>query len=48
MTVQQKIAMLESRKNVLEARGSHNNAIVKKTIRQIRKLQKLSSNNSEE
>ena len=43
MTIEQKIFALETRKNVLEARGPHNNAIVKKAERQIRKFKKLLS-----
>ena len=40
MTKEQKLFALEARKNTLEAKGSHNNAIVKKLIRKIRQLQK--------
>ena len=40
MNKEQKIAMLESRAKNLEARGSHNNRIVAKTRRIIRKLQR--------
>ena len=40
MTKEQKLFALEARKNTLEAKGSHNNAIVKKLTRKIRQLQK--------
>ena len=40
MTKEQIILQLESRKNLLESRGPHNNAIVKKLIRKIKNLQK--------
>ena len=40
MTTEQKIFALKTRKNVLEAKGSHNNALVKKAERQIRKFEK--------
>lgn len=40
MTKEQIILQLETRKNILESRGSHNNAIVKKVERQIRNLKK--------
>ena len=39
MTKEDKIFMLEARKNNLEAKGMHNIAIVKKLIRKIRLLQ---------
>lgn len=41
MTTQQKLYALEARRNTLEARGTHNNALVKKAERQIRKYKKL-------
>ena len=44
MTIEQKIFSLQARKNTLEARGSHNNALVKKAERQIRKYKKLLEN----
>ena len=44
MTIEQKIFALEARKNTLEARGSHNNALVKKAERQIRKYKKILDN----
>ena len=40
MTKEQQISMLEARKNNLESKGTHNNAIVKKLIRKIKNLQK--------
>ena len=44
MTIEQKIFSLQARKNTLEARGSHNNALVKKAERQIRKYKKILEN----
>ena len=44
MTIEQKIFALEARRNTLEARGSHNNALVKKAERQIRKYKKILEN----
>lgn len=40
MTKEQQIKLYEARRNVLEARGTHNSAIVKKLDRKIRNLQK--------
>lgn len=40
MTKEQQIFMLEIRKNLLESKGPHNNAIIKKVIRKIKNLQK--------
>lgn len=44
MTIEQKIFALEARKNTLEARGSHNKALVNKAERQIRKYKKILEN----
>ena len=44
MTIEQKIFALEARKNTLEARGSHNKALVNKATRQIRKYKKILEN----
>lgn len=41
MTIEQKLFSLQARKNTLEARGSHNKALVNKAGRQIRKYKKL-------
>ena len=40
MTKEMKLNLLVARKNTLEAKGSHNNAIVKKLNRKIRQLSK--------
>lgn len=41
MTIEQKLEALNIRKTTLEARGTHNAALVKKTERQIRKYKKM-------
>ena len=40
MTLEQKLNLLQGRINLLENRGPHNNAIVKKLIRKKRQLEK--------
>lgn len=44
MTIEQKMLAAEFRKSMLEARGSHNKALVKKAERQVRKYKKMLEN----
>lgn len=44
MTNEMKLLLLEARRNTLEAKGPHNNAIVKKLDRRIRLLKNSTKN----